>query len=370
MPEKYVLRQYQALPLNAKVSMTKARIREWYEHWNGDVFVSFSGGKDSTVLGYLVNDMYPHIPLVFCNTGLEFPEIRQFAEKKNAVVIRPQMRFDEVISTYGYPLISKETSEAIYTARMLVGGGEKWKKQKRDELLGLRKGGGGPDGKSYFNKDKWLPLSQNGMFRISHMCCKVMKKAPFAKYIRETKTLPYIGTLTEESRLREQRWTRHGCNEFEGNHKSSQPMSFWKEQDVLRFILEEKLLIADVYGEIVGYDKDGYEYKAIPEMDCKLKCSKCDRTGCIFCAFGEHLEKGQTKFQKLAFTHPKQYEYCLGGGQWVDNPGYDPSAPKYDGDWLNWNPKKIWVPSKKGLGMKHVFDECKKIFGKDFICYE
>lgn len=113
MPEKYVLRQYQALPLNTKVSMTKARIREWYEHWNGDVFVSFSGGKDSTVLGYLVNDMYPHIPLVFCNTGLEFPEIRQFAEKKNAVVIRPQMRFDEVISTYGYPLISKETSEAI-----------------------------------------------------------------------------------------------------------------------------------------------------------------------------------------------------------------------------------------------------------------
>lgn len=123
MPEKFVLRQYQALPLRSKIVMTQARIREWYDHWNGDVFVSFSGGKDSTVLAELVHDLYPRVPLVFSNTGLEFPEIRKFAEKKDATIIKPKMRFDEVISTYGYPLISKETSEAIYTARMLVGGG-------------------------------------------------------------------------------------------------------------------------------------------------------------------------------------------------------------------------------------------------------
>ena len=90
----------------------------------------------------------------------------------------------------------------------------------------------------------------------------------------------------------------------------------------------------------------------------------------MFCAFGAHLDKGMTRFQRLAFTHPKQYEYCLNGGQWAENPNYDPAAAEYDGEWKNWNPKKIWVPSKKGLGMRKVFDDCNKIYGKDFIKYE
>ena len=83
-----------------------------------------------------------------------------------------------------------------------------------------------------------------------------------------------------------------------------------------------------------------------------------------------YLEKGETRFQRLARTHPRQYDYCMNGGQWVDNPKYDPTAPKMDGEWQNWNPKKIWVPSKKGLGMKKVFDDCNQIYGKDFIRYE
>lgn len=82
------------------------------------------------------------------------------------------------------------------------------------------------------------------------------------------------------------------------------------------------------------------------------------------------MEKGETRFQRLAKTHPRQYEYCIGGGQWVDNPNYDPTAPEYDGEWKNWNPKQIWVPSKKGLGMGFVFDQCNQIYGKDFLRYE
>ena len=125
-----------------------------------------------------------------------------------------------------------------------------------------------------------------------------------------------------------------------------------------------------MYGDVVAVDDQGYQYDPIPGMHQTLKCSGCQRTGCIFCGFGCHLEKGETRFQRLAKTHPKQYEYCMGGGQWVDNPKYDPVAPKMDGDWENWNPKKIWVPSKKGLGMKKVFDDCNEIYGKDFIRYE
>ena len=224
--------------------------------------------------------------------------------------------------------------------------------------------------KSIFNKEKWLPLCQETQFMISHKCCSVMKKGPLHAYRNKHKRYPYIGTLTDESKLREQAWIRHGCNAFEGKDKTSQPMSFWTEQDVLKYIYSEGLEIASVYGDIVGVDRDGLEYEPIPGYDCPYKTTGCSRTGCVFCGFGCHLEKGETRFQKLAKTHPKQYEYCMGGGQWVDNPKYDSAAPEMDGDWKNWNPKKIWVPSKEGLGMKHVFDECNQLYGKDFIRYE
>lgn len=143
MPDISDLRQKQALPLMAKVHMSQARIREWYEHWQGDVFVSFSGGKDSTVLAHLVHEYYPDVPLVFSNTGLEYPEIQAFARKMGAEFIRPKMVFSEVVTKYGYPIISKEVSETIMGARRLkkaekMRGGWKWTPNKRDELMGRR----------------------------------------------------------------------------------------------------------------------------------------------------------------------------------------------------------------------------------------
>ena len=147
-------------------------------------------------------------------------------------------------------------------------------------------------------------------------------------------------------------------------------MSFWTEQDVLRYIKEQGLEIASVYGEILCVDESGFLYDPMPGCDCTLCCSGAKRTGCIFCGFGAHHDKGESRFQRIARTHPKQYEYCMGGGQWVDNPNYDPAAPKMDADWLNWNPKKIWVPSKKGLGMRKVFEDVNQLYGKDFIRYE
>ena len=215
-------------------------------------------------------------------------------------------------------------------------------------------------------------MCQEAQFLISHYCCNVMKKFPFAKYSRKTKQKPYIGSMAEESRVRTQAWLRHGCNAFDAYKKTSQPMSFWTEQDVLQYIMENQIEICSLYGDIVAVDDKGFQYAPIPGVPCRLECSGCRRTGCIFCLFGMHLEKKMmmTRLQRLAWTHPKQYEYCLGGGQWVDNPRYDPAAPKMDGDWLNWNPKKIWVPSKEGLGMRKVMDDCNQIYGKDFYRYE
>lgn len=135
MPEKWVLRQMQALPLEAKVTMTKTRIIAWYEHFDGNVCISFSGGKDSTVLAHLVHSIYPEVPLVFANTGLEYPEIQAFAKKMGAEFVRPKMSFSEVISTYGYPIISKENAEAIYYARRIKNGGDQRETDRRRKDL-------------------------------------------------------------------------------------------------------------------------------------------------------------------------------------------------------------------------------------------
>lgn len=116
MPRHYPweLAQMQSLPLEAKITMTKNRIRQWYEYYNGDVYVSFSGGKDSTVLLHIARSIDPDIPAVFCDTGLEYPEIREFVKTVNNVTwIKPKMNFRKVIETYGYPLISKAVANTL-----------------------------------------------------------------------------------------------------------------------------------------------------------------------------------------------------------------------------------------------------------------
>ena len=334
------LKQMQSLPLEAKILMTKRRIESWYDHWDGMVYVSFSGGKDSTVLKHIVDSMYDDVPSLFVNTGLEYPEIQQFAKaQKNVVTVRPEMRFDEVIKKYGYPVISKEVSKRIKEGRTAIISGN----QKSRALQVLE--GRAVDSKgnpSPYNCEKWR-FMLDAPYKISDHCCSVMKKKPAKQYEKETGRKPIIGTLASESRLRYTKWLQHGCNAFDGNRPTSQPLSFWTEQDILHYIKKFNVPYCPVYGEIQvkppeGTDKNQInliDFLGCYEPEDTLQTTGCDRTGCIFCMFGCHLEKEPNRFQRLKETHPRQYEYCIGGGEMVDGK---------------------WQPSKDGLGLGKVLD--------------
>ncbi len=366
------LKELQAMSLDRKIMKTQARIIEWYNYFNGNVYISFSGGKDSTVLLDIARKIYPDIPAVFSNTGLEYPEVRKFAASfENVKTVYPQMTFVDVVKTYGYPIISKEVSKAIYYARRITNDVNK-ENCYRKMLMGTLSSSDDKK-KSVFNKEKWLPIAKDMPFLVSHYCCNVMKKSPLAKYQRQNNRYPYIATMAEESRMRKQAWLRHGCNAFDSKKKSSQPMSFWTEQDVLEYIKRYKLSIASVYGDIIYENEiNQLTFENANSTKRNLCTTGCKRTGCVFCAYGVHLEKGETRFQRLAKTHPKQYNFCINGGEWNDNPFYDPKASLEPDEmgWVNWNPKKIWTPSKDGLGMGRVFDMLNDVYGHDFIRYK
>ena len=317
------LRQRQALPLQAKILMTKRRIRDWVDYWHDDVYVSFSGGKDSTVLKHIVDSMYDNIPAVFVNTGLEYPEIQQFVREIKAgkyecfnpdvEIIRPEMRFDEVIRKYGYPVISKEVSHAVYCVREIGGKSrDYYMKRFNGELLDAN------GRKSMFNIEKWKPML-DAPFKIGSGCCDVMKKRPIKRYARESGRKAIIGTMAAESRMRTTKWMKYGCNAYEGKEPTSKPLSFWTEQDILHYIKEYNVPYCPVYGDIrVKQSPDMVEgqmnlidYLGEYDPQDTLETTGCTRTGCMFCMFGCHLEKEPNRFQRMKVTHPKQWQYCM-----------------------------------------------------------
>lgn len=384
------LYQMQSLSLKAKIRMTKWRIREWVDMYGEDgVYVSFSGGKDSTVLLDIARQLYPNIKAVFVDTGLEYPEIRLFVKTvSNVDWIRPKLTFRQVIEKYGYPFISKEVSECVYGAKKFLrgGGGTANSTVNSRDAESMRRITPGGQTTSIENLGDWesIPVRVKILFgamtkgnipngerskyscerykffidcpyEISSECCKVMKKAPAHSYAKSTGRKPMTAQMATESRLRTQQWLKNGCNGFDMKSPISNPMSFWTEQDVLTYIrlygndmvrrraeqsdeymkygnryvsretgatMESAEIgrpICSVYGEVVTEDEEHGQMTLADVTDLGifdfgrplLKTTGCERTGCMFCGYGCHLEKSPGRFERMKITHPKQYEYIM-----------------------------------------------------------
>ena len=268
------LQQRQGMPLDVKVQMTLRRIRHWYEMYDGNVHVTFSGGADSTVLLWLVRSLYPDVTAVFVDTGVEFPEIREFVRTVPGVVwLKPKKTFKQITQDYGYPVVSKETSQKLHEVRTT----------KSEFMLQLRTTG--VEGrKRQTIPAKWQYLI-NAPFKVSHKCCYYLKKEPFFRYERETGSKPFVGVMAAESSARLQSAAEHGCFMF-GDHPMCRPLSFWTTEDSHAFLA-------------------GIPHCRLYDPPFNFK-----RTGCMFCLYGVD-QNHPNKFQIMAATHPRIHRLAL-----------------------------------------------------------
>lgn len=283
------LKLMQNYPLDIKIAKTKNRIREFYEYFNGEVYVAFSGGNDSLVMLHIIRSLYPDVPAVFVDTGVEFPEVRRFVKTfDNITILKPEKNFSQVISECGYPVVSKDVSNAVRLARKNIADGKITARVKQFD--GSQKG-------SRFDKSKWRFLLDSP-FLISEQCCDIFKKKPFKQFEKKTGLHGYIGVLASEGGVRLSGYLRTGCNNYRfGNSK---PLGFWTHQDILNYIKIYNLNICSIYGDIY-----------FDEAKQKLRVTGEPRTGCMGCMFGCHLEKYPNRFQRMKITHPHRYNYFI-----------------------------------------------------------
>lgn len=290
-----LLKQRQSLDLESKVIMSKRRIMEWYNHFDGNVYVAFSGGKDSTVLLDLVWSLFPDVPAVHSNTGLELRDIKDFVRdvdkngltsivngrrvyrRGEVVQVRPEKNFKRVIEEDGFALISKKQSKGLRVLKQ----GRTPETANMYDLFDKGVTSQGHEAPRWKVSEKWRHLVDSDV-KISEKCCDYLKKDPTKLYKKQTGRVEFTGMMAEEGGFR---GSIVECNAFGNAQPKSAPMLFWTESDIWEYINTRKLRISKAY----KWQLNEFGERVPPEH----------RTGCAFCMFGVHLEKGENRFQKL-----------------------------------------------------------------------
>lgn len=273
------LRERQGWTLTQKIDHSLGVIDQFNAHYDGKVYVSFSGGKDSCVMLNLVKMIVPNVPCMFIMTGCESPSVCRFvremkAEGHNIEITRPKKTLREVFAECGFPLVSKIVAHQVEQCRRY------------------------PDTKSAqtyldrFNKhrlpERWLYLV-DAPYNTSPRCCYWLKKAPGHEYAKRTGRKPFIGLMADESNTRTAAYIhRGGCNSFSektNQYPASWPLAIWTEQDVWAYIKDRGLRIPDIYEK------------------------GATRTGCMGCGFGAQID--HTTLDVMQAQWPKWYDMVM-----------------------------------------------------------
>lgn len=265
-----------------KIEDAKEVIKRYYEKNNGEMFVSFSGGKDSTVLLHIVRSIYPDVIGVFSNTTNEDKDIIKYVKQfDNIEWVVPKKNFKQVVEQFGFPLVSKEVSKKISHYRHTTNEVMKNKLKNGDETSG------------YPIPKKWHPLLEIE-FDVTAKCCEYLKKKPLTAWSHKNgNKIPIIGLMADESMLRKQ-LSLYG----EDDEKKCYPFlkTGWCEQDIWDYADHFDIKFASCYYDNIS--EDGRLIKAQ------------SRTGCIFCGFGIQFDRGQ-RFDNQLIKNPKRYEKMM-----------------------------------------------------------
>lgn len=250
-----------------------------------NAYIGFSGGKDSTILHYLIDLALPNnkIPRVFINTGIEYVDIVKYVKElakndERFIIIPPKQPIKKVLETYGYPFKSKLHSHfiSIYQNSGLT-------KFVQEYIKGVRKDGS----KSMFACPNILKyqFTPNFNIKLNDKCCSKLKKEPFKKWEKENnKTI----TLT-------------GMRKQEGGARSKLTCIITdKEKNVVKF---HPLVVVSEEWETWFITK--YNIKL-----CKLYYPPFNfyRTGCKGCPFALELQKQLNTMEELLPNEAKQCE--------------------------------------------------------------
>lgn len=324
------------------------KVLEFFIYHKGQVYLGFSGGKDSQMLDWLIDqifkgrwkeevehyifqitaELFPKdffnkaknegyncqsiivdkiwgMPTrVFCDTGLEMPEIRKHVKTfQGAIWLKPKMRFPDVIKNIGVAVGSKMIATKIRRLKSyLLNPSSKNENTRRLYQEGIRSDGA----KSRTGLSKFWQRLLDAPFKVSDKCCDVFKKEPFRRYEAETGRKPITATMVEESLQRRSAYLYTGCNSFESGSEMSRPFSIFTNENIWELAAREGVRFCEVYYDrVIEYAAESGILKVIVPGE--------KRTGCMFCLFGIHLEnkKELNRFQRLALTHPKQWLFMV-----------------------------------------------------------
>lgn len=268
--------------------------KEEYEFWLADriakiqainaqydlehnAYISFSGGKDSTVLHYLIDLALPNnkIPRVYINTGVEYLDIVKFVKElattdDRIVIYNSGVNLKKMWQEYGYPFKSKEHSQKV----------NDYKQGSRSASTLKYKAGGSfqcPSILQYQYKDDFN-------LKISNKCCFKLKKEPVAKWQKENnKTIALTGMLKEEGGQRNN--LRCIVTDKDGNVKKFHPLAVVSKDWEEMFIEQNNVKLCRLY---------------YPPFNFK-------RTGCRGCPYALKL---QDQLDALAIHLPKEAKLC------------------------------------------------------------